>query len=196
MSKGISSQQLDILGLAAAVSRLRNGQPMSHEPKPHPYWKVPVVVGTWRNTPTGRALGGEAQVHITTAIAAHCVGGIGLRREMTQDTKPNHRESVLLETTASALSTRSSISRAIGTLLKRGMLAHRPLLPVEQGKPPFGLHSGCVLTASGLAIGLLHEKIIHDLDYRLWLLQQWKRPEPITPDWTIPTFLQGITKSV
>jgi hypothetical protein len=162
MSKGISTRQRQILGLAVAISRLRNGEPVARTPQPHPHFRVPVVTGVWPD--------------ISTYVAAHIVGGVGLRRD--------GRWKSLLETTPVALAARSSISRAISSLLKRGLLAYRPYYQGDYVK--FGRTHGYILTAAGLALGLSHEPTVPDLALRLWLMDDnyrkaWFHPPiPIT----------------
>ena len=145
MSRGLSRRQLRILGLAVAVSRLRNGMPMARSPVSHPDYRIPVVTGVWAD--------------ISPALAAHVLGGVGLRPRA----QCRH---VWLETTPAALSIRSAMSRALSSLMKRGMLAYKPYRSEDHR-----LDHGYVLTASGLAAGLAHELIIPDLDRRLWLLK-------------------------
>lgn len=151
MSRGLSKQQNNILGLAVAVSRMRNGKPVGYVPRRDPRWRVPVVTGVCPD--------------VTTAIAAHVLGGVGLRRRSWW-----YRYYVHLETTPVALSTRASLSRAITGLEKRGCLAYRPY--VHETERLFG--RGHVLTGTGLVIGAEHEPTIPDLDYRLWLIDDNK----------------------
>jgi hypothetical protein len=161
MSKGISTQQRQILGLAVAVSRLRNGEPVPRTPQPHPHFRVPVVTGVWPD--------------VSAYIAAHIVGGVGLRRDSKYE--------AILETTPAALSARSSVSRAISSLFDRGLVAYRP----SQGYCQFGSRTwGYALTFAGLAAGLPHEPTIPDLALRLWLMDHsyrkawWNEPTQIT----------------
>jgi hypothetical protein len=165
MSKGISTQQGQILGAAVAISRIRNGQPVARTPQPHEGFRVPVVTGVWPD--------------ISTYIAAHIVGGVGLRRK--------DRATSWLETTPAALATRSSISRAITSLLNRGLLAYRPHCSRSDGDyERFGRTYGYVLTAAGLAAGLPHEPAVPDLALRLWLMDDnfrktWWNEHPVPP---------------
>ena len=146
MSKGISTQQRQILGLAVAISRLRNGEPVARTPQPHPHFRIPIVTGVWPD--------------ISTYIAAHIVGGVGLRRDGKYES--------ILETTQTALTARSSISRAISSLLKRGLVAYRPYVQGDYAK--FGREWGYALTSTGLAAGMPHEPVVPDLALRLWLM--------------------------
>ena len=117
MSRGISTQQQQILGAAVAISRIRNGKPVARTPQRHPRFRVLVVTGVWPD--------------ISTYIASHLVGRVGLRRR--------NRWLSRLETTPTALATRSSISRAISLLLKRGLLAskwRRPAIRWNLGLRP------------------------------------------------------------
>jgi hypothetical protein len=114
-----------------------------------------VVTGVWAD--------------LDTALAAHTVGGVGLRPKYRGHT---WNSTVRLETTPVALGGRSAISRAIASLMRRGMLAYRPH---RVGEHAFG--SGYVLTATGLEAGLPHELTIADLDRRLWLLADRVRKE-------------------
>ena len=148
MSKGISTQQQQILGAAVAVSRIRNGQPVARVPQQHPGFRVPVVTGVWPD--------------ISTYTASHLVAGVGLRRK--------DRGTSRLETTPAALATRSSISRAITSLLKRGLLAYRVSRRGSDDHEQFGQSGGYVLTATGLSAGLPHEPTVPDLALRLWLM--------------------------
>ena len=91
MSRGILPQQQPILGAALAISRIRNGEPVDRTPQRHPRFRVLVVTGVWPD--------------ISTYIASHLVGRVGLRRR--------NRWLSRLETTPTALATRRSISRAI-----------------------------------------------------------------------------------
>jgi hypothetical protein len=103
MSGGWSDQQLDVLGLAVAVSRSRHGKPVGREPRPHPLYKViPVAIGV--------------DPDITNAVVAHVLGGVGLRRNAKGETTP------------AAKLGRSSISQAIGALVGQGLLAFRPMV--------------------------------------------------------------------
>jgi hypothetical protein len=124
MSKGISTQQRQILGAAVAISRVRNGEPVARAPKWHPGFRVPVVTGVWPD--------------ISTYTASHIVAGVGLHRRDRLHSR--------LETTPTALAIRSSISRAITSLLKRGMLAYRPHCPNNGDYERFGRTYGYVLT--------------------------------------------------
>lgn len=164
MSKGISTQQRQILGAAVAVSRIRNGEPVARSPRWHPEFRVPVVTGVWPD--------------ISTYTASHLVAGVGLRRK--------DRWTSRLETTPTALAIRSSISRAITSLLKRGMLAYRPYCSNNGDYEQFGRTYGYVLTAAGLAAGLPHEPTVPDLALRLWLMDDnfqktWWIQRPIPP---------------
>jgi hypothetical protein len=102
MSKGISSQQQKILGAAVAISRLSNGQPIARIPQRHDGYRVPVVASVWQD--------------ISAYTASHLVAGVGLRRK--------DRYTSQLETTPGALAARSSISRAITSLVNRELLAY------------------------------------------------------------------------
>jgi hypothetical protein len=163
MSKGISTQQQQILGAAVAVSRIRNGQPVARTPQPHPGFHIPVVTGVWPD--------------ISCYIASHLVAGVGLRRKDWFTSR--------LETTPAALAARSSISRAITSLLKRELLAYRPTRPDSDDYDQFGITYGYVLTEAGLAAGLPHEPTVPDLALRLWLMDDnhrktwWHDPTPI-----------------
>jgi len=165
MSRGLSRLQLRILGLAVAVSRARNGVPMARTPVRHSDYRVRVVTGVWAD--------------IGTPLAAHVLGGVGLR--------PRGRigdlQKVWLETTPAALSVRSVMSRALGSLLKRGLLAYKPYRSVEHH-----LDHGFVLTTTGLAAGLPHEPLVSDLERRLWLLKYGGTKER-RPDWCLNELL-------
>jgi hypothetical protein len=164
MSKGISTQQQRILGAAVAISRLRNGQPLARTPQRHDGYRVPVVTGVWPD--------------ISAYIASHLVAGVGLRRK--------DRYSSRLETTPAALAARSSISRAITSLEKRGLLAYRPYRSASGDYEQFGRTYGYVLTATGLAAGLPHDLTVPNLALRLWLMDDdyrkawWKERPPIS----------------
>lgn len=175
MSKGLSRQQLQILGLAVAISRYRNGEPMARVPRPHRDYRVPIVTGhVWPD--------------LRTDVCAHVLGGVGLRSRTTQWGREHGK--VWLETTQPALTARSSISRAIASLLKRGHLAYRPIFydwrSPSPGEQKFG--SGYCLTATGLAAGLPHEMTVPDLGFRLWLLDEYHHKER-PADWQTPDFL-------
>jgi hypothetical protein len=90
MSKGISTQQQQILGAAVAISRIRNGNPVARMPQQHPRFRIPVVTGVWPD--------------ISTYIASHLVGGVGLRQK--------DRCTSQLETTPPALAPRGSLDGA------------------------------------------------------------------------------------
>ena len=165
MSRGLSQQQLRILGLAVAVSRLRNGAPVTYVPRSHPEWRIPVVT--------------EGSADLTTPLAAHVLGGVGLR--------PRQGSNVYLETTQAALNARSAISRAITSLMKRGLLAYRP-----RDYPGPRDVAGYVLTARGLAAGLPYELVVPDLERRLWLLRN-SFPKDEQQDWRLHDFLPSPT---
>jgi hypothetical protein len=120
-----------------------------------PDYRIPVVLGV--------------PPDLYTALAAHVVGGVGLLPHY----RSQRSSSARLETTPEALGRRSATSRAIASLLKRGMLAYRPC---------HWDHHGFVLTSAGLAAGLSHEPAIADLERRLWLLHKSRRTEE-HPNW-------------
>lgn len=161
MSRGISTQQQQILGAAVAISRIRNGKPVARTPQRHPRFRVPVVTGVWPD--------------ISTYTASHLVGRVCL---CGRNCWLSRRE-----TTPTALATRSSISRAITSLLKRGLLAYRP---PNGDYEQFGGTWGYVLTTTGLSSGLPHKPDVPDLALRLWLMDdtygktRWTR-RPIPP---------------
>src|SRR5215831_7179171 len=111
MSKGLSRQQLRLLGLAVAVSRLRHRKPRAHVPMLDRDGKTLVVKG--------------AQPDLTTALAAHVVGGCGLQPRLRG--WPRY----MLEATPVAMNRRSSISRAISSLRRRGLVAYKPDGPID-----------------------------------------------------------------
>ena len=106
MSRGISRQQQRILGLAVAISRYRNGEPVARVPQPAGRYPIPTVRGRWPD--------------VWTAIAAHILGGVALCRSTGSGSK------VFLETTQPARTTRSITARAIRSLLEWELLAYRP----------------------------------------------------------------------
>ena len=163
MSRGLSQRQLRVLGLAVTVSRLRNGAPVTYVPRLHPDWRVPVVTEGWAD--------------LTTPLAAHVLGGVGLRPKYGGST-------VYLETTPAALNARSASSRAITSLMKRGLLAYRP-----RDMPGSRDVAGYVLTARGLAAGLPYELVVPDLERRLWLLRVSFPKEEEHRDWQLYDFL-------
>jgi hypothetical protein len=88
--------------------------------------------------------------------------------------------------TPAALATRSSISRAITSLLNRGLLAYRPHRSGSGDYEQFGQIYGYVLTAAGLSAGLPHEPNVPDLALRLWLMDDnhrkaWWAQRPVPP---------------
>jgi hypothetical protein len=170
MSRGLSRQQLQILGLAVAVSRLCNGTPLAHVPRSSTSYRVPITRNAWPDA--------------SVALAAHVLGGVVLR--------PRDRSgaSVWLETTPAALNTRSAFSRAITSLLRRGLLVYVPhsyLSPL--------LACGYALTAAGLTIGAPNELAIADLERRIWLLNGTGR-RVWRPDWAISEALPSPQISV
>jgi len=137
MSRALSQQQMRILGLAASVSRLRHEVPLVGLP------------------PTGVQL--ELSERITSdmwiALAAHVLGGVRLQLD-------RRGEFIVLENTSEALSARGSISRAITSLEKQGLLADQP-----GSRPP-----GYVLTEAGREIALEQELSVPDLERRIRLV--------------------------
>jgi len=150
VSRGLSRQQLRLLGLATAVSRVRNGAPRAHLPVSHPNWRIPVVTGI--------------PADLTTPLAAHVLGGVALRPRPRWHISAG---AVWLETTPTALAVRSAYSRAISSLLRRELVAYKADSP----------NHGYVLTAAGLDIGSAHELTVPDLARRLWLLDDQPRKE-------------------
>jgi hypothetical protein len=131
----------------------------------HQGFRVPVVTGVWPD--------------ISSYIASHLVAGVGLRRKDWCTSQ--------LETTPAALAARSSISRAITSLLNRGLLAYRANRPGSSDYEQFGRAGGYVLTEAGVAAGLPHEPTpVPDLALRLWLMDDshrktWTDQHPIPP---------------
>jgi hypothetical protein len=166
MGKGLSPQQLTLLGLAVAVSRYRNGEPKARVPEMHPRWQVRVVTGPTR-----------PDLHIR--IAVHVLGGGYLRGRF-----PLKRGYVFLDTRPETMSARAALSRAMSSLSKRGHLAHHLANEV------YGITDGLCLTASGLALGLPHEPDVPELGYRLWLLDdRHSKTERGEEDWAAPEYL-------
>jgi hypothetical protein len=99
-------RQQQLLGLAVAISRYHNGDPVARVPTPHPRYRIPVVQDK------------DIRPDIWTAIAAHIFGGVALRAQQTAG-------QVFLETTPAALAARSTFARALTSLLKRELLAYR-----------------------------------------------------------------------
>jgi len=173
MSRGLSRQQLQILGLATAVSRLRYGAPRAHKPQVIDGWRVPVVLAPY-------------DVH--GALAAHVLGGA---RWLPDTVRGSTHSTVKLEKTPAAVRARGAMSRVITTLEGRGLLAY------GFAASPFGGKAACdrgdygsALTTAGLAIGLIHELRIPDLERRLWLWripadkqvrEEWNVLEPLDP---------------
>jgi hypothetical protein len=165
MSRGLSRKQLKLLGLAIAVSRLRNGVPLARSPVSHPDYRIPVVTGVWAD--------------ISTPLAAHVLGKVGLRPRW----EIGGLQRVWLETTPHALSVRSAMSRALSSLMNRRMLAYKPYRAAQPH-----LDHGYVLTASGLAAGLTHELVVPELDRRLWLLK-YKGTKERRVEWVLRELL-------
>jgi hypothetical protein len=149
MSKGLSRQQCRILGLAVAISRLRNGAPVPRVPMPHRHWRVPVVTNGWPD--------------VSIQIAVHVCGGAAIRRIGSH---------WCLDTARPALTARASISRAISSLVQRELLALRVYVQGETDLATFGRNDGYVLTAKGIAAGLPHEEEVPELALRLWRLDR------------------------
>ena len=94
-----------MLGLAVSVSRLNNGgEPVGHRTVTHTSYDVPIII-------TG------AGADLNTQIAAHVLHGVAMRP------RSDRGDSVYLDTSPVALSARVSISRALGRLQQRGLLA-------------------------------------------------------------------------
>jgi len=164
LSRGLSRQQLQILGLAVAVSRLRYGSPRAHVPRDTPGWNVPIVNGR--------------PYDIHGALASHVLSGA---RWLPDNANGSTHSTVHQDTSPAAMSARKSASRAIETLRKRGLLAYCLI-----GR---WWDSGYLLTTAGLATGLLHELRVPDLERRLWLLripahkqkrEEWNVLEPLS----------------
>jgi hypothetical protein len=156
VSRGLSDKQRHILGLAAAVSRLHNGEPIGHEPRQNsdPLWGgQPVVTGMVRPD-------------ITVGLVAHVLYGVGLRRREGKFDKTK----VWLETTPAALSARSSASHALTSLFKRGLVAFRGNVRAAPDNE-WRLGTGYVLSVAGLPTGLEYEWEIPDLRTRVRYLQ-------------------------
>jgi hypothetical protein len=139
MGKGLSRQQCAMLGLAVAVSRHHHGQPVACVARPHASWRIPIVAGF--------------PPDLNVRIAMHILGGIVVRPGNLAGTGG------YLETTPQALKVRSSFSRALASLHRRGHLVEA----TEDGR----FFDGYCLTESGLALGLPHEMTVPELGFRL-----------------------------
>lgn len=166
MSRGVSRQQQQILGLAAAVSRLHYGEPKAHTPIVRHGYRHPVAFETKRD--------------VCTNLVAHVLGGVCWLPATTLGTR---HDTVKTEKTPAARSAVSSIGRAITNLIKRELLTY-------SSWPRFEYEWGVVLMPAGLAIGLSHELRVAEIERRLWLLKvpamkqlrpEWHLYEPLPP---------------
>jgi len=169
MSRGLSQQQLQILGLAVAVSRFRYGCPRAFEPRAVSGWRVPVVEGQ------------PYDVH--GVLAAHVLGGV---RWLPDNFMGSTHSTIHFDKTPAARSVRYSMNRAIAGLGKRGLLAYG----FAKATSPWGMDNGEVMTTAGLTAGLKYELRVADLERRLWLLrppcykqvrESWNVYEPLDP---------------
>src|SRR5215469_5309187 len=114
MSKGLTRQQLRLLGLAVAVSRLRHGQPKSHVPLIDPEYRL---VAQQLRLRCGFPVVHHMPPDLTIELAVHIVGGVGLIPHKPPTPRLSHSGWRLihmqLETTPAALSARSAISREV-----------------------------------------------------------------------------------
>lgn len=174
MSKGLSRQQRRLLGLAVAVSWLRYGTPRAHVAVTHRDWPFPVVIGV--------------QPDLDAALAAHVLGRCGMRPQPSSISPVKF----ILETTPAVLSARSSLSRAMSSLERRGLLVYKPYGPIQE----YGPGAGRVLTQTGLDHGLPYELVVPDLARLVWLTDngflwfgngRWEFARH--PEWEVREFL-------
>jgi len=147
MSKGISRQQRQILGLAVALARRRNR-------------KAKLVTADDTDEPD-----------ITVAFAAVVVGGVALVPEV-RSSGANGRAVVSQDRSPAGLSTRASIDRAFGSLVRRGLLT--PCKPQRYNRLRNPNHEGrYILTEAGIAAGLPYEvPITEEMRRVFWLLDR------------------------
>jgi hypothetical protein len=145
MGRGLSCQQCQILGLAVALARRRKR-------------KGKLVAAD----PTG-------EPDITVAFAAVIVGGVALLPE-GRPSGDFGRQIVIQDRSPAALSVRTSITRAFGSLVRRELLA--PCGPTTR-RSRGGRYGGRYrLTEAGVVAGLPYKMpITAEMRLVFWLLE-------------------------
>ena len=147
MSRGISRQQRQILGLAVALARRRNP-------------KRKLVAADPTDEPD-----------ITVAFAAVVAGGVALVQK-TRSSGSRGPHFISQDRSPAGLSARASIDRAFGSLVRRGLLT--PCKPQRYNRLDNPNHEGRYhLTEAGMAAGLPYEMpITEEMRPILWLLDR------------------------
>jgi hypothetical protein len=170
MSKGLSRRQLLILGLAAAVSRLRHGTPVAYK---QDELRLPEELRGLIQLRFAQSVI-DVPADLSIRLATHIVGEVEIRMIERRPIIHTLQEpaGIALESTTEALRIRSSIFRGLHSLRLRGLLAK--VIRTRHNKAakpdPYPLAAGYVLTPPGLEVALEHELSVPDLERRLWLL--------------------------
>jgi hypothetical protein len=147
MSRGLSRQQRQILGLAVGLARRR-----------HRNRKLITADST-------------DEPDITVAFAAVVVGGVALVPEV-RPSGDYGRQIISQDRSPAGLSARASIDRAFGSLMRRGLLV--PCDHQSRDRPDKGHYRGRYhLTEAGIATGLQYEApITEEMRPVFWLLDR------------------------